>query len=402
MSLEINPFSITSILTLRYDFTASASIPKLKWNDFSQNKIINPEKSTQEIISNYYIDNLEKKSRIGISLSSGVDSTLLLAILKQTIPDLEVNSFSIRFSDSLDETKNAKKIAENLNSTHHIIEIENYFEELPQAISITKLPFWDIHWYYLAKYASSYSNAIISGDGGDELFGGYTFRYGSFLDSINSKSSKREKTIAYLNCHNRDWIPEQPQLFGENLPFDWEKIFSVIDEYFDNSLNPLDQVFLADFNGKLLYNWLQLNPKINAHFNLQSVSPFLQPKLINFASHIPNEMKYDHPKKLGKSILRNMLKKFDVEKFVIPKKQGFSVDTKSHWKNYGKKLCKNFLIDGEIIKDKFINKNWILENIEKDLDVRHVNKFYGLLALEIWYRLFITKNISSSEKLSIR
>ena len=401
MSLDINPLSIASILTLRYDFTTLPPLPKLKWNDFSQNKISNPEKTVQEMISNYYVDNLEKKSRVGISLSSGVDSTLLLAILKQTIPDLEVDSFSIRFSDSLDETKNAKNIAENLDSPHHIIEIENYFEELPQAISITKLPFWDIHWYYLAKYARSYSDAIISGDGGDELFGGYTFRYSSFLDSVNPKSTKREKTISYLNCHNRDWIPEQEQLFGENLPFDWEKIYSVIDEYFDNSLNSLDQVFLADFNGKLLHNWLQLNPKINSHFNLQSVSPFLHQELINFASHIPNEMKYDHSKNIGKLILRNMLKKFDVEKFVITKKQGFSVDTKNHWKNYGKKLCKNFLIDGEIIKNKLINKNWILENIEKDLDVRYVNKFYGLLALEIWYRLFITKNLSSSEKLTI-
>ncbi|EPA05301.1 asparagine synthase [Candidatus Nitrosarchaeum limnium BG20] len=298
--------------------------------------------------------------------------------------------------------KMPKKIADNLNTAHHIIEVENYFEELPKAISITKLPFWDIHWYYLAKYASSYSNAIISGDGGDELFGGYTFRYNSFLALINSKSTKREKTVSYLNCHNRDWIPEQEQLFGEKLHFNWEKIYTIIDEYFDNSLNALDQVFLADFNGKLLYNWLQLNPKINSFFNLQSISPFLDPKLINFTSHIPNEMKYDPTKKLGKLILRNILKEFNVEKFVIPKKQGFSVDTKSLWKNYGKKLCETFLVDGEIIKDKLINKNWIDDNIDKELDIRHVNKFYGLLALEIWHRLFISKNMAAAEKLTIK
>lgn len=402
MSLNINPLSIISILTLRYDFTAPLPMPKLNSNDFVQKQISNPEKTVEELISNNYIENLEKKSRIGISLSSGVDSTLLLALLKQTFPDMHVDSFSIRFSNSLDETKMAKNIADNLDSTHHIIEIENYFEELPKAISITKLPFWDIHWYYLAKYASSYSDAIISGDGGDELFGGYTFRYGSFLESTNTKASKREKTISYLNCHNRDWIPEQQQLFGENLSFDWEKIYSVIDEYFDNSLNILDQVFLADFNGKLLYNWLQLNPTINSFFNLESVSPFLHPSLINFASHIPNSMKYDSVTKLGKSILRNMLKKYDVEKFVIAKKQGFSVDTKNHWNNYGKKLCKDFLTDGEIIKDKLISKKWILENIDKNLDIRHVNKFYGLLALEIWYRQFISKNMSSSEKLIMK
>lgn len=399
MRLKINPLSIISILTLRYDLTAPSPIPKLNWNDFSKKQVSNPEKLVEELISNYYIENLEKNSKVGISLSSGIDSTLLLALLKKTFPDISVNSFTVHFSDSLDETKMAKNIADKLDSTFHVIEIENYFEELPKAISITQLPFWDIHWYYLAKYASPFSNAIISGDGGDELFGGYTFRYDSFLEDTNTNSSKREKTISYLNCHNRDWIPEQQQLFGENLSFDWEQIYSIFDAYFDNSLDRLDQVFLADFNGKLLYNWLTLNPKINSFFKLKSISPFLNPNLINYTSHIPNKMKYDPEKKIGKLILRNILKKFDVEKFVIAKKQGFSVDTKNHWEHYGHKLCKDFLIDGEIIKDKLINKKWVLDNIDKTLDVRYVNKFYGLLALEIWYRLFISKNLSSSEKL---
>lgn len=399
MSLQVNPLSIISILTLRYDFTIPSPIPKLNPDDFSKNSISNPEKTVEEIIKNHYIENLEKKSKVGISLSSGIDSTLLLALLRKNIPDLDVDSFSIRFSNSIDETEMAKNIANDLDSTHHIIDVENYFEELPQAISITKLPFWDIHWFYLAKYASSHSNAIISGDGGDELFGGYTFRYNSFLDSITTISSKREKTISYLNCHNRDWIPEQQHMFGENISFDWTKIYSVIDEYFDNSLDSLDQVFLADFNGKLLYNWLQLNPKINSFFKLQSVSPFLDNKMIYFASHIPNELKYNPKQKIGKLILRNILEEFNVKKFVINKKQGFSVDTTNHWNHYGKKLCKNFLVDGEIIKDKLINKNWIMANLEKDLDVRYVNKFYGLLALEIWYRQFISKNMSSSERL---
>ncbi|EPA05351.1 asparagine synthase-related protein [Candidatus Nitrosarchaeum limnium] len=109
MSLQVNPLSIISILTLRYDLTTTSPIQKLNWTDFSQKKVSNPEKTVQDMISNYYLENLEKKSNVGISLSSGVDSTLLLALLKQAIPKLDVNSFSIRFSDSLDETKNAKK-----------------------------------------------------------------------------------------------------------------------------------------------------------------------------------------------------------------------------------------------------------------------------------------------------
>ena len=64
---------------------------------------------------------------------------------------------------------------------HHIVHLKNYLSELPKAISIIKLPFWDLHWYYVVKKAKTLSKTLISGDGGDELFTGYTFRYKKFL-----------------------------------------------------------------------------------------------------------------------------------------------------------------------------------------------------------------------------
>jgi asparagine synthase (glutamine-hydrolysing) len=402
LSISIDPLSIISILTLRYDLTSNSPLSKLTSNDFIKKTFSKPEKTVEKIISNYYLENLVKNKNIGIALSGGIDSALLLTLLKKTYPKIPVDSFSIRFSNSFDETIVAKKIAEKFNSTHHIIEVENFLEELPKAISITKLPFWDIHWYYLAKYASQYSTDIISGDGADELFGGYTFRYDNFLRITNKNFSKREKTISYLQCHERDWVPDQEQLFGPNLHFNWKELYSIIDEYFNNDLELLDQVFLADYNGKFLYNFLIVNPKINSYFKLNSISPFLDKELIKFGTHLSNKNKYTFDQNIGKLVLKNLLQKYDMEKFVLPKKQGFSVDTKNHWECYGKFLCKNYLVDGEIVKDQLINKNWISNYLEKDLDVRYVNKFYGLLAFEIWYRLFVTKNLSDSEKLSIR
>ena len=55
-----------------------------------------------------------------------------------------------------------------------------------------------------------------------------------------------------------------------------------------------------------------------------------------------------------------------------------------------------------LVEDKILNKNWVDEYSKKNsLDSRYINKMLGLLALEIWYRLFVTNEIDDSEKLSI-
>ena len=136
--------------------------------------------------------------KICIALSGGVDSTLVLSLLRKIKPDIEIEALSIKFANSVDETKNASKIADTFDANHTIIDLENYLSELPKAISMIKLPFWDLHWYYVAKASKSISKFLVSGDGGDELFGGYTFRYKKFLSLTNENSTPLEKTKAYL------------------------------------------------------------------------------------------------------------------------------------------------------------------------------------------------------------
>ena len=141
--------------------------------------------------------------------------------------------------------------------------------------------------------------------------------------------------------------------------------------------------------------------KINKSFNLKPITPILEPKLISYASHLSPELKYNQDQNIGKLPLRKLLTKYKCDSLVSKEKLGFSVNTLNLWNSIGKELCISYLDNARIVEDGWINKEWISSNIKKpNLDVRYINKFLGLLSLEIWYRLFITKEMNSKTKLS--
>jgi len=324
----------------------------------------------------------------------------MLAILKNTFPEKKIHAVSIKFADSLDESLIAEKIANKFDVDHEIIFLENYLQDLPKAISIVGLPFWDLHWFYVAKKVQNNSKYIVSGDGGDEIFAGYTFRYEKYLSLVNGNVSPIDKVKAYLSCHERDWVPDQEKLFAKNSNFYWKNIYKLLLPYFDNPLPILEQVFLADYNGKLLYNFSIVSKSINEFYNLNSVTPILNNELISYGIHLPANYKYDQKNNIGKIPLRKLIKKFNLDSFMSDKKIGFSVSTKNLWNSHGKNICKDFLLDSRLVKDKWINEEWIIKYINnQNLDVRYVNKFLGLLAFEIWYRIFITTEMNANSKL---
>jgi len=398
----INPSSIVNILTLRYDPNLTPNLPIKTRNDFSPNIQSADINLIEKSISNYIkqkTENLDIKS-VSIALSGGVDSTLVLSIIRKVRPDINIQAVSIKFADSVDETDNALKIAETFEAEHNIVYLENYLSELPKAISMIKMPFWDLHWYYVVKKSKSFSKILFSGDGGDELFGGYTFRYTKFLSLTSENSTPKEKVLAYLQCHERDRVPDQEKIFNDKSKFSWELIHDSLLPHFDNKLSRLEQVFLADYNGKLLYNFNPINNNIIKSFDMELLTPILNDELLNVGPHLVQSEKYNSENNLGKLPLRSILKKNKHDYLVGTQKLGFNVNTINLWKKHGKKLCKEYLNDARIVKDGWINNEWIKKYIESpDLDVRYVNKFFGILAFEIWYRLFITKEMNSNTTL---
>jgi len=85
--------------------------------------------------------------------------------------------------------------------------------------------------------------------------------------------------------------------------------------------------------------------------------------------------------------LRKILKIFGIEDLIEKQKLGFSVNTENLWKTHGLEMAKEYLVDGKIIQDGWIKKDWVQSNLnDQNIDIRHINKLLGLLSFEIWYR----------------
>ena len=398
----LEPSSFVNILTLRYDPSIKPNLPKKTWKDFVS---IN-ESPSIEFIEKSICNSIEQKlktfegQKICIALSGGVDSTLVLSLVRKIKPDIDIEAVSIKFADSADETTTASKIAETFDANHNIVYLENYLSELPKAISMTQLPFWDLHWYHVVKKSQTLSKILISGDGGDELFGGYTFRYSKFLSLTSERSTPLEKVKVYLQCHERDRVPDQENIFEQKSNFSWDSVYHILLPYFDNKLSRLEQVYLADYNGKLLYNFNPINSRIINNFGMEMLAPILNDELLSAAPRIPTQYKYDESNNIGKLPLRTILRQNGCDSLVTKQKLGFNVNTINLWKSHGHELCKEFLLDSRIVRDGWIDNDWIQKYIDSpELDIRYVNKFLGMLAFEIWYRIFVTKELKNDEKL---
>jgi asparagine synthase (glutamine-hydrolysing) len=398
--------NILSLLTLRYD-PMNIYVPTLRLKDVSVLDFLNSY-ARQNIISARELENKIRsvirrevdsftEDKLCIALSSGVDSNLVLSLLRDECPDLDIECINISF-DEKNEAHRARKIAEQKGVGFQQIYVEDPLRDLPSMINIIKEPRWNIYQYYFVRKAKSISDMLFTGDGGDEIFAGYTFRYAKFLQNYRKDSNWLERVKLYLSCHERDWVPDQQDMFSNKAEFDWSPIYSLLRAYFDNSLHPLDQVLLADYNGKLMHDFVPTNDKYYRFYKLRGISPLLDNDVIDLSISIPSDMKYDLASNIGKNPLREILRKYEPSFGSYSSlKVGYGMNLINLWTSSGREIVNTFLDNGRIFEDYIIDKNWYyrsLKRIDENLDLRYISKLLQLLSLEVWYRIFVTAEMN--------
>ena len=404
--------NLANLLTLRYDPESgnSGALRNIMSEEILYLRRTTPYSPTSEEIETAIRSEIRNKinsigvERITLAISAGIDSNLILCLVRKEFPHIKLDCLTVRFESENEDSSEvliAKKIAEYHDAGFYEIYIENPLKDLPLLISIVKEPRWNVYQYYFIEKASTISNVLFTGDGGDELFAGYTFRYRRFIENLPSTNSWIERARLYLTCHERDWVPDQDSMFGPSVKFDWASIYRILRIYFDNDLEPLEQVLLADYHGKLMYDFVPTNQKYFTHFGINGIAPLLSNKVIMLSERIPVNLKYDCGTNVGKIQLRQILRRnasLNISHLIEDKKMGFSIDLPKFWISFGKEMVTMNLEKARIFEDKIINKDWYFKSmrrIEADrFNVRDISKMLQLLSLEIWYKLFVTSEIT--------
>lgn len=131
-----------------------------------------------EELENIIIQNIREIPQVPLSLllSGGIDSSLVLALLRKVYPHVPISTFTFAKSKDYPDIVFAREIADLFGTEHNEIILTNeiYRNFLIEYDKVRQYSFkGDINVYILCSFAKKFSNVIITGDGGDECFGGY-------------------------------------------------------------------------------------------------------------------------------------------------------------------------------------------------------------------------------------
>ena len=307
---------------------------------------------------------------LGAFLSGGIDSSVLVALLqKQSSKPIE--TFSIGFNEMLfDEAKHAKKIAKYLGTNHNelIIGPKSAMDMITKVNQAYDEPFSDssqIPTMIVSEFARRKVKVALTGDGADELFGGYNrykfcsnvWRrigiYPHFARSLLSKiilSIPRSNwskiiNIILMSKNGHDWgrllykgadvitardISEVYKYLvstwrnPENVMVDFESLVDPIEKYGNKlkDLQPTEKLMAVDVLTYLLDDILVKVDRAAMNFSLETRAPFLDHRVVEFAAGLPFEMKIN---KETKWILRQILKKHLPTHLFTRPKMGFGI-----------------------------------------------------------------------------
>ena len=358
---------------------------------------------------------------VGCFLSGGIDSSLVTAILQKST-STPLNTFSIGFEDTTyNEAPHAEKIAQYLGTRHteHYCTAQDALNIIPLLPEIYDEPFADesaIPTYLVAQLAKQQVKVALSGDGGDELFGGYTTyqKTPPLLERI-----KRLPMKGLLNQLSH-LIPDPLFLIDHLAPVYYKKYLklkTLLEKQSDSNLHQnvsaiftapeitrlLGQYFppntvskipsnkalaeimmLVDFKAYLPEDILLKVDRATMYHSLEGREPLLDHKIIEYAAALPLRLKQE------KNILKTILARYIPRELFERKKQGFGLPL-NHWLQTDLiSLVHEYLNEDQIQKDGLFDITYI-RHIKKMFFMGKANyrQLWIILMFQMWKKRYL-------------
>lgn len=315
---------------------------------------------------------------VGLQLSGGVDSSLV-AVLAAKQLDKRLHTFSIGLKDAAwNEFVYSDLVARKIGSHHHKLTFsgKDFKRLLPKITHHLDEPIVHpntIAMYLLAKYARKHTKVLLTGEGADELFYGYT-RYARLLDGggsiLFSNAFVDKRLVSALLKRSDTNLDERKKFLRKTKGLSMETKVGLYDMY------------------SYLPHVLSRQDKASMAANVENRVPYLYPPVAQFGLGARS----NYGEFGGKTPVKKIALKYLPKELVLRKKCGFGLPIAEWFRDAG--LLKPYL--SKLTKHSMIRRHFYVRKLAKLIDEHidgekdHSNILFGLVALMIWHDIFIT------------
>ncbi len=390
--VEINLNTKTSFNTKLYSYWS----PKDTFKNSISVKNLNKSKSD-------YLDELdlllsrviERESfadvSVGSFLSGGVDSSLITALMQKN-SERKIETFSLGFTEkTFDESHYARSVAKYLGTSHNAItfsskEIKDTIPKLPYMFDE---PFGDpsaLPTFFVSKFARQFVTVALTGDGGDELFGGYNryhrtvyiwsrvnklplqlrIGFSRLLRKWTQLSYQKnfgrflDRLLDYIECNSLlGCYTVQTQASDTEMSYILESGFSEFNKSHILKNNRFEAMMLSDINKYLPNDILTKVDRASMSVSLETRAPFLDHEVVDFALNVPQCVRVQG--NTGKIILKNLLETYIPRHLFERPKMGFGIPIGSLLKTSLRDWVESHLNQISLSHQTNLNSNFIVK-----------------------------------------
>jgi asparagine synthase (glutamine-hydrolysing) len=364
---------------------------------------------------------------LGAFLSGGIDSSLVVGLMAEASPS-KVKTFSIGFNEpAFDELEHARKVAQHFATDHHeFVVTPDGVGILDRLIAHFDEPFADasaIPTWYVSEMARQHVTVVLSGDGGDELFGGYD-RYLPHprvvaFDRYSPRGLRRVAAIAasrlphgvkgknFLRHVSRD---ERGRYLDAIRFFSADEKSSLLSAVVLQQLDGTDpesaaaahfqryadlpwasQMMRFDAETYLPEDVLTKVDRMSMAHSIESRVPLLDNQVIAFACSLPASFKIKNGRR--KHILKEVASTLLPREILDRRKQGFGVPLGTWFRSGLKELFADTLLSPTAQQRGYFNPAFVRQVVEEHLSGRrdHALRLWQLVVFERWHRLYLDR-----------